>query len=373
MSFAPVIAALATTLLAAPDVEPTVIDVAGPAPVFATLVLPPQGLERLSSTFLFNAMKQALSATAEADVVPLEGAAYEACTERKMPRTLCIVRTALPEQERGRGGRFLAVISVRITTIADKEEEVVAVLLIDLDRARALDTGGDAAAVDRSIRREAVVLRAPPTLLPSPDEATRFLTQQLAPLGDAIRDVDPLDANAELGITTSTGGVNLFIDDREVARIGDVRAVELRRVQVGKRRIAARGPHIEPFETDIALAAGRRRTLDLELTLANPPIYGGVYTGMRWGGIAAAAVGTGLTIWAPFVPKLYRTLDDGEEEVASKLVVQAQVGLPLLAVGITWAVLGFLRDDPKRFPWWELLAGAVVGGAVLMPALLVER
>lgn len=350
---------------AAPAVP--VVDVQGPAPVFATLVLPSGVLKRLSSTFLITAVTAALAPDVE--VVPLEGAAYDACAEAASPRILCIVRAALPEQERGRGGRFLAIVSVRLTEIAGREEEVAALLVLDLDRARTIlerSADADPSLVDREIRKEAVVVRAPATLLGTAAEGKAFIATQLEPLAERIRAEDPLGGAAQLHVTTTTSGVDLFVDDRRVTTIGEARAVELRRVPAGTHRIAARGPHIEPYVTEIALADGRRRELALELELTNPPIYGPMYSTMKWGGIALAAAGVGVMVYGSVraTHTIVGCIDDTNR-------LSLPVGLGLLGSGISWSLGAFLFEDVRRLPWIELLVGAAVGGVAAALPLTV--
>lgn len=350
------------------DARAEVIEANPPAPAFMVIAVPGGQLERLSSTALLQSMNTVLQSSAGIDALLLEGAHIDACLDDADERTpiLCLVKAVLPERSENRGGRYLLIASAKSMAVAGHDEEVVALMVIDLERASQLvRDDADAREVDRAIRREAVLVRGAPTLLSDTAGAAAFFREQLDPVADAFRAVDPLGADVIIDVTTSTGNVELALDDRPIARIDD--SVRITRVKSGARRLSVTGEHIVPYAVTRTFRPGDTVALDLRLELTHPPIYGWAYDVLTWGGLGALAAGGGLiAIGSQLEPRPCA-------RCSRQLQPTVAAGIGLGTAGLIAAGSGLLLDDPKRSPLLDAVIAIGVGVGAGITAGLVSR
>ena len=117
------------------------------------------------------------------------------------------------------------------------------------------------------------------------------------------------------------------------------------------------------------IKAERKRTIAPTLILA--PVEGAVIARQTlfWTGMAAIAGGIAVTAVVIADAPDGRCFPEGLPGCTSDRrftnlgpFLGAPLGYSLIGAGATWSLAALLNDDDQTWPWWELLAGAAVGG-----------
>lgn len=292
-------------------------------------------------------------------------------------RLRCYARTVVTARQ-SREPRYLAVVSV---LRAGKDKKLTS-LVMDLDAAMALSDLGDEAE-DRIYAEATVTAEA---TLPEGDRAALAKHFQ-ALFGSARRfflasGYDQPRAQVTL---IGSGGFSVELDGRGLGIMKGPDTV-LTELLPGRRKLSLEDPEQRylPFAHQLELVAGDDLRLEIEHR-ANPEAIASMHPLHhinRWGGLAVAVVGLGLTTWAiaasPEATQIGVCDGPGCSDSSRRFATFCELtsdrpascgggplagplGVSLLLAGGGAALLDTLFTAPEEVPWWPPLASFGLG------------
>lgn len=167
------------------------------------------------------------------------------------------------------------------------------------------------------------------------------------------------------------------------------------KVVAGEHTVKLTHPEFEPYST--TLVAKRRDVVRLKPQLVQ--IASGAAPALRsatlWGGLGVAAIGAAITVAAvaaqnddvvtlcfendecggsDFISTGFNgdNTPDFGDSVNPPGVLFAPLGYSLILTGATWSLTTLLFGEDGDYPWWQIAAGIVVGGAAYGVSAIVD-
>lgn len=365
----------------------------------ALAVAGPSGATEPLAQALAQAIEQASAATVEV----LDAPAVAAC----QGSFACLARAARPDYVRGElhdGSGTLLPYAAHREAQRERGVDVVGLLVVVslleaggrraavtavLDPDRALAAWHDAprgapdweSAVEARIDAELSYSEARPRPIGAAferDDYSAHLLEVLRPLLEARGAWGPA---AELLLSTEIDGYRIYLDGAALGPLplGELR---LRPFPSGPHRVELRHPARQPWEAEIALAPGQRRSVEVLTPVQEAirwphqaAILGGGALSLVGIGLGAAAIGlasasspralclgSGASLsGCPPARRVDFGFQPGAPELPASGVPMAAVSLGLLGLGASSAIGAWLQD-PEELPWLPLGVGLILGG-----------
>lgn len=339
----------------------------------------------VSGSTLFRAAESALIQRTGLSLEAPEKAGIDLNTIAACPAAelLACYARSVPESTQRLRRKHLLVVT--LFDRRDKKTQASA-LLIDLDAARAARDSIFGAGADTAQRLEDAIfertVRAPERALAVDDAAAveryfqQLFEEDLRLTFEASGDFEPY---GEIDLVGAPPDLEISVDEDLVGRtVG--RNMVLREIRPRKLRLELRDPRQRylPFSKELEVIRGQRTLLEAELIAADPGTAATVRSATIWGGAGLAAIGAALAIYAvAAAPDAERISDTTKNRFATFCelgndrpgncsgsgVLVAPLGYSLLLTGGVWSGGTLLFGEDSDWPWVQVIAGVVAGGA----------